>query len=107
MDREALGRLEPALEVFLESFAGCAVAPTRRLISTYVRGQLSALPRKSVKPMALEAGVPPRTLQELLSRELATGERVLWTASPSRLDRVLASLIAGLAGYCSRSSLAA
>ena len=37
-------------------------------------------------------------LQELHSRELATGERVLWTASPSRLDRVLASLIAGLVG---------
>ncbi len=67
MDKDALARLGPALDQFLECFAGCAVAPTRRLIATYVRGQLGSLPRKSVKPMALEAGIPPRTLQELLS----------------------------------------
>lgn len=67
MDKDALARLSPALDQYLEVFAGCAVAPTRRLIGTYVRGQLSALPRKSVKPMAMEAGIPPRTLQELLS----------------------------------------
>lgn len=52
---------------FLEAFSECAVAPTRRLIEIYVRGQLGPLPRKSVMPIALEAGVPPRTLQELLS----------------------------------------
>jgi len=67
LDKDALSRLSPALDQYLEVFAGCAVAPTRRLIGTYVRGQLSALPRKSVKPMAMEAGIPPRTLQELLS----------------------------------------
>lgn len=67
MEKDALVRLGPALEQYLECFAGCAVAPTRRLISIYVKGQLGALPRKSVKPMALEAGIPPRTLQELLS----------------------------------------
>ena len=67
MDKDQLHRLGPALDQFLECFAGCAVAPTRRLIATYVRGQLGALPRKSVKPMAIEAGIPPRTLQELLS----------------------------------------
>jgi SRSO17 transposase len=67
LDKDALARLGPALDQYLEVFAGCAVAPTRRLIGMYVRGQLSALPRKSVKPMAMEAGVPPRTLQELLS----------------------------------------
>lgn len=67
MEKDALGHLGPALEQYLECFAGCAVAPTRRLISVYVKGQLGALPRKSVKPMALEAGIPPRTLQELLS----------------------------------------
>lgn len=32
-----------------------------------MEGQTSALPRKSVEPMALQAGVPPRTLQEFLS----------------------------------------
>jgi SRSO17 transposase len=59
--------LVPALREFLEEFEGCATAPTRRLLATYVRGQLGALPRKSVKPMAREAGVAPRTLQEMLS----------------------------------------
>jgi len=34
---------------------------------TYLAGQLSGLPRKSVEPMALQAGVAPRTLQEFLS----------------------------------------
>ena len=34
----------------------------------YVEGQLSDLPRKSVEPMALKAGVPVRTLQEFLSQ---------------------------------------
>jgi SRSO17 transposase len=33
-----------------------------------VRGQLSELPRKSVEPIALHAGVPPRTLQNFLSQ---------------------------------------
>jgi SRSO17 transposase len=67
VDKDTFARLEAALDPFLESFAGCAVAPTRRLIGTYIRGQLSSLPRKSVKPMALHADIPPRTLQELLS----------------------------------------
>jgi SRSO17 transposase len=67
MDNAELDKLGPALEAFLGEFAECAVAPTRRLIAVYVRGCLGPLPRKSVKPIALEAGVPPRTLQELLS----------------------------------------
>lgn len=67
MDKETLQRTGPALDLFLEDFAGCAVAPTRRLIATYVRGQLGSLPRKSIKPIALSAGIAPRTLQELLS----------------------------------------
>jgi len=36
-------------------------------LTTYVNGQLSSLQRKSVEPMALAAGVPPRTLQNFLS----------------------------------------
>lgn len=67
MDRAELLRLAPALEAYLSVFRDCAIAPTRRLIEAYVRGQLGPLPRKSVLPMALEAGIPPRTLQELLS----------------------------------------
>ena len=58
--RDDLGR-------FLNEFDVCATKPTRKLIGTYVRGQLGPLQRKSVEPMALDAQVAPRTLQELLS----------------------------------------
>ena len=67
MERAELLRLGPSLESFLEGFRDCALAPTRRLIAAYLRGQLGPLPRKSVLPMARDAGIPPRTLQELLS----------------------------------------
>lgn len=56
------------LDRFLEEFDGCVgTAPSRKHLRTYVGGQISNLPRKSVEPIALEAGVPPRTLQEFLS----------------------------------------
>jgi SRSO17 transposase len=67
VERAELLRLGPLLDAFLESFRECALAPTRRLIAAYLRGQLGPLPRKSVLPMARDAGIPPRTLQELLS----------------------------------------
>jgi len=59
--------VRPALDRFLKEFDDCAVTPTRRHIATYVRGQLGNLPRKSIEPIALDAGVHPRTLQQLLS----------------------------------------
>jgi SRSO17 transposase len=40
---------------------------TRARVGAYVRGQLSALPEKSVEPIALDADVAPRTLQEFLA----------------------------------------
>lgn len=55
------------LQRFLEEFESCAVTPTRRHIAAYVGGLLSPLPRKSVGPLARRAGIPARTLQELLS----------------------------------------
>ena len=67
MDKEDLALLGPALESFLVEFADVAITPTRKLIAAYLRGQLGPLPRKSVMPMAREAGIAPRTLQELLS----------------------------------------
>lgn len=67
MQAQDLLALRPELDRFLKDFADCAGMPTRRHISTYVRGQLSNLPRKSIEPIALEADVHPRTLQHLLS----------------------------------------
>jgi SRSO17 transposase len=67
MQAQDLLALRPALDRFLKSFQDCAGMPTRRHISTYVRGQLGNLPRKSIEPIALDANVHPRTLQHLLS----------------------------------------
>jgi SRSO17 transposase len=69
MDAEQIRQLEPKLNHFLERFADCfARKDTRAHLGVYVRGQLSNLPEKSVEPIALDAGVAPRTLQEFLSQ---------------------------------------
>jgi SRSO17 transposase len=68
MTSEQIKSLGPALTAFLGEFDDCfASADTRAHLRDYVQGQLSDLPRKSVEPMAVAAGVPPRTLQEFLS----------------------------------------
>jgi SRSO17 transposase len=77
MDAEQIRQLEPKLDRFLERFAHCfARKDTRAHLGVYVRGQLSNLPEKSVEPIALEAGVPPRTLQEFLSQLKWDDERL-------------------------------
>jgi SRSO17 transposase len=69
MDAEQIRQLEPKLKRFLKRFADCFPRKdTRAHLGVYVRGQLSDLPEKSVEPMALEARVAPRTLQEFLSQ---------------------------------------
>jgi SRSO17 transposase len=69
MDAEQIRQLEPKLACFLDRFADCfARKDTRAHLGVYVRGQLSNLAEKSVEPIALEAGVAPRTLQEFLSQ---------------------------------------
>jgi SRSO17 transposase len=82
MDAEQIRQLEPKLDRFLERFADCfARKDTRAHLGVYVRGQLSNLPEKSVEPIALDANVAPRTLQEFLSQlkwdEERMGDRVL------------------------------
>ena len=67
MEVAELRRIRRHLDTFLGKFADCIrTRPSRRLLRTYVRGQVSGLERKSVEPMALAAGVAPRTLQEFL-----------------------------------------
>ena len=69
MDAEQLRQLEPKLDNFLARFADCfGRRDTRSHLGVYVRGQLSGLKEKSVEPIAIEAGVAPRTLQEFLSQ---------------------------------------
>jgi SRSO17 transposase len=68
MDASEIRRLKPKLKKFLQQFRGCfGRKDTREQLSTYVEGQLSKLDRKSVEPIALAAGVAPRTLQQFLN----------------------------------------
>jgi SRSO17 transposase len=67
MTEQQLQALEPALAAYLDTFLFCCdYTQTFGHLSTYVRGLLSDLPRKSVEPIALKAGTPVRTLQEFL-----------------------------------------
>ena len=69
MDAEQIRQLDPLLREYLARFDDCfARGDTRAHLPVYIRGQLSDLDRKSVEPMALEAGVSVRTLQEFLSQ---------------------------------------
>jgi SRSO17 transposase len=68
MNVKQLEALRPRLDAYLAEFDDCIkTRPSRRHMRTYVNGQLGPLERKSVEPMALEAGTPPRTLQEFLA----------------------------------------
>lgn len=69
MDANQIRRLKPKLSRYYMEFDDCfARKDTRAHLPPYVEGQLSDLPRKSVEPIALKAGVPVRTLQEFLSQ---------------------------------------
>lgn len=68
MDIQQLQKLRPALNRYVARFADCIkTQPSRRHLHTYLAGQLGPLERKSVEPIALDANVPPRTLQEFLA----------------------------------------
>jgi SRSO17 transposase len=68
MEAGSLAMLLPELDEFLARFDDCFVRREQREhLRLYVRGQLSDLPRKSIEPMALAAGLPPRCLQQFLS----------------------------------------
>jgi SRSO17 transposase len=69
MDAVQIRALKPRLDQYLARYEDCfSRSDTREHLAVYVNGQLSDLPQKSVEPMALAAGVAPRTLQEFLAR---------------------------------------
>ena len=77
MDAEQIRELKPELLGFLAEFDDCfGRCDTRSHFPKYVEGQLSDLPRKSVEPIALKAGVPVRTLQEFLSQHCWNNDRM-------------------------------
>jgi SRSO17 transposase len=93
MTEQQLRDLGPALVAFLDSFLFCcAYTQTHGHMSTYVRGLLSDLPRKSVEPIALSAGTPVRTLQEFLRDHAWDGSAVR-----DRLQAHTAALLRDLA----------
>ena len=68
MDEKQIRELKPLLVQYLKLFDDCFVRKdTRAHLPVYVEGQLSELRRKSVEPIAKEAGVPVRSLQEFVS----------------------------------------
>jgi len=70
MTEQQIRSLGPELATFLAEFEDCfGRSEPRHKLETYVRGQLSELPRKSVEPMALQARMAPRTLQEFLASD--------------------------------------
>ena len=85
MTAEDLLSLGPELAGYLDEFRDCfGRSDPRGKLATYVRGQLGELPRKSVEPMALAAGMKPRTLQEFLASDEWDEERL-----PSHTYRLL------------------
>lgn len=67
MDVGQIRKVGRALPRFLDEFSDCfGRCDTRSYLRVYVDGQMSGLHRKSVEPMALQAGVPPRSLQAFL-----------------------------------------
>lgn len=77
MDAQQIHQLKPMLNAYLREFDDCfgRHEPVAHL-KTYVQGQLSDLPRKSLEPIADAAGMEPRTLQHFLSRHEWDEQRV-------------------------------
>ena len=68
MDAAKIRGLKSKLRKYLQQYGDCfGRCDTRGHLNTYVTGQLSKLDRKSVEPIALAAGVAPRTLQQFLN----------------------------------------
>ncbi len=79
------------LKKFLSEFDDCfGRSEPREHLRTYVQGQLSNLPRKSIEPIALSAKVAPRTLQGFLSYlswdEARLRDRVQWIVARDHAD---------------------
>ena len=67
MTEQEIAGLTPAFAAYLGRYRDCFLQKrTMAHFDTYCRGLLSNLPRKSVEPIALEAGTAVRTLQEFL-----------------------------------------
>lgn len=90
MTDQDISALGPAFGGYLGRFRECFSRPaTAGRFATYCRGLLSDLPRKSVEPIALEAGETVRTLQQFLVKSRWDHERAR-TLLSQRMVEVLA-----------------
>jgi hypothetical protein len=91
MDVQDLKALRKQLEQYVSLYADCIkTAPSRQHLCRYVNGQVSDLERKNVEAIALDAGVPPRSLQEFLGihrwDDAGVGTRVQHLVRERRVD---------------------
>src|SRR5208282_3233356 len=92
MDVQEIRKLKPELRNFLKMFDDCFDRKdTRAHLPVYIQGQLSNLPEKSVEPIAVNAGVAPRTLQEFLSQLVWDHDKMR-----DRVQQLVAAQHAGL-----------
>ena len=97
MTEQEIAGLGPAFAAYLGRYRGCFLQKrTMAHFDTYCRGLLSDLPRKSVEPIALEAGTAVRTLQQFL-------DTARWDHEQAR-DRLQQDLAAQLAAIPADSS---
>ena len=92
MTEQEITALGPAFAAYLRRFRGhLGQDRTAKHFDTYCRGLLSDLPRKSIEPIALEAGTAVRTLQEFLVT-------ARWDHASARdsLQKHLGAVVAGL-----------
>src|SRR5947209_11141633 len=67
MTTDQVQAIGPELTAFLRPFERFFdTLKTVRHLRTYTRGLLSDLPRKTAEPIAIQAGTPPRNLQQFL-----------------------------------------
>jgi len=91
MDKAKLDGLTSELNDYIKRFEACFKStPSREHLTAYVRGQLGPLQRKSVEPIAIEAGIEPRTLQQFIGShkwdEAAMRSRVRSIVATERAD---------------------
>jgi len=78
MDVAEIRRVGRGFEAYLAEFSDCfGRCDTESYLEVYVEGQNSDLQRKSAEPMALRAGVVPRSLQVFLSSARWDEERMI------------------------------
>lgn len=91
MDVQEIKGMGRPLGRFLSEFDDCfGRSEPREHLRTYVQGQLSNLPRKSIEPIALAAQIAPRTLQGFFSYlfwdEPHLRDRVQWIVARDHAD---------------------